>query len=484
MLFEVHSHNLDNGLNAIYNRVFTYKGDNVLKPKPGAYKQLDEFKRRLVGVADETAPISRTQFLGYYTGRKLKIYDRSVTSLRARELVKADSFVSAFIKRDKENFTVEWGGKAIRVPRLIQPRGPRYNVELGKFIKPLERVIYDAIDRVYGETTVAKHLNADERGKLLKQKWDNFADPVALEADASRFDQHVSYMALLWEHGVYTTLMPYAELAKLLRWQRYTTGYFNSEDGRIKYRRKGGRCSGDMNTSLGNVLIMCGLVWTMFKQLGVKMSLLNDGDDCVIIVERRDFKKVSAALVPWFRDKGFVMRLDGVTSDFERIDFCQSRPIWTPGGYRMVRDPRITIDKDDICIKSIQTEQEWDAQRGAISACGIALAGDIPIVGAYYDYVSRGTIQNRRLVPETGMDYLAMRMHNKRMVPHWKTRVSFYKAFDITPDQQIALETDYDNHRPEWRKCPFPPGMYHNKLTRQHIPRHRNRRHYLQTNFQ
>jgi hypothetical protein len=88
----------------------------------------------------------------------------------------------------------------------------------------------------------------------------------------------------------------------------------------------------------------------------------------------------------------------------------------------------------------------------------MSLAGDIPVFGAYYDALIRGTsatdmvVQNtnktrrRKKVMEltTGMQFLAIGMRNVRSQPSPETRVSFYEAFGWPPDMQVALEQEYD----------------------------------------
>lgn len=473
-LYGVHDNNYQNGINAVVNRLFFNNEEPTIRPIPGAFRRLKEFKSRLASLVRTVSPLSDNQFLDCYSGRKRAVYVVAIESLKIRELSKADAFISAFIKAEKESFMI----KMYRVPRLIQPRSPRYNVEVGKLIKPLERAIYRAIDELFGETTVAKHLNADTRAQVLRKKWDSMTDPVALLLDASRFDQHVSEEALCFEHSLYVQSVTEKEgLAKLLSWQRCNIGYLNTDDGRIKYKKRGTRCSGDMNTSLGNVALMCAMMWSFFNHMSIKIKLLNDGDDCVVLVERDQVSLVREHLPAYFVELGFKMRFDGVAEEFEHIDFCQARPVYTGSAWRMVRDPRVCRDKDDICTRGVVTEKEWDLQRGAVAGCGLALAGDMPIMGSMYSWLARGARIWRELTPTSGMDWLAIGMYNTREEPTAESRASFYKAFDITPDEQIALELDYDHKQPRWTTTGLPEG----KIPKTEKYNNNNLRHQLQS---
>lgn len=122
---------------------------------------------------------------------------------------------------------------------MIQPRLPRYNVIVGRYLKPLEHTLYRALAKMHGSTVVTKGLTIDQTGRLLARKWHKFNHPVAVGIDASRFDQHVSKQALEWEHSIYNKLFESDELAAALKWQIYNVGFARCKDGCIKYSKIG-----------------------------------------------------------------------------------------------------------------------------------------------------------------------------------------------------------------------------------------------------
>jgi hypothetical protein len=85
------------------------------------------------------------------------VYQRAVDSLRSEPVRRDDARIKPFVKAEKINVSK----KPDPCPRLIQPRSPRYNVEVGVYLKPLERLVYRAIAKVWGGQTVLK-LNAEE----------------------------------------------------------------------------------------------------------------------------------------------------------------------------------------------------------------------------------------------------------------------------------------------------------------------------------
>jgi hypothetical protein len=207
-----------------------------------------------------------------------------------------------------------------------------------------------------------------------------------------------------------------------------------------------------MNTSLGNITLMTTMVWSFCKLKNIHCSLINDGDDCVVIMETSDLQQFLDGIEWWFDESGVVLKVENPVYFLEHIEFCQSHPIEIrPGVYRMVRDPRIVLNKDLVVVKPIQHESDYNFYRRAIGMCGMALAGDVPVFCQFYQALIRGTTESKRKVElETGMQYLALRMHYKFEEPTTVARVSFWEAFGINPDLQMALEKDYSRMTLKW----------------------------------
>lgn len=434
---------------------FVQQGGNFVptpQPQAGAFDALcSKFRNRLVRYVPPTSKLTSQQFVECYTGRKRILYQKAADSLCHRVIERKDSYLKTFVKIEKINFSA----KPDPAPRVIQPRDPRYNVELGRYLKPIEKPIYRMIDAIYGEPVVVKGMNAVQRGALVAEAWGEFVKPVAVGLDAKRFDQHVSVAALEYEHSVYLRLYRQdPELASLLSWQINNRGYANCEDGTAKYEIDGCRMSGDMNTSMGNVLLMCAMMWSYLRGKNIKYRFVNDGDDCILIVESGTLP-VLDDLVPWFLQLGFEMERDEPVYILEKIVFCQSQPvIGADGAYRMVRDPRICTAKDAVTTKALRA-WEYDAYRKGLSDCGVALAGDMPVMGAFYQCLGRGAVANAKLNIDNerfyrGLSIASAGLKHVRTEPTAQSRASFFEAFEITPDRQIAIEDEYDQVTPVW----------------------------------
>jgi hypothetical protein len=436
---------------AVKERLLYVKSSNgefVTPHRPISQSHFDlcskPFKDEFIKLAQYVSPLTEKQFLGAYGGRRRAVYESALISLQSQPLVRKDSYINFFVKTEKVNFTA----KEDPVCRGISPRNPRYHVSLGPYIKRIEHKVYDIIAAIFGSVTVFKGLNAETRGKQMLAHWDHFDDPVAIGLDASRFDQHVSYEALTWEHSIYHLF--YCKdswFARLLSWQLNNVGFGRVPDGDLKFKLKGGRMSGDMNTALGNCLLMCNMIYSYVKSVGIiKFRLANDGDDCVLFVERRDLHRIST-LSNWFVKMGFDMKVETPVDVFEQIEFCQAQPILTPQGCIMVRKYPVSVSKDCLSIKPLLNEKLFNRWIAAIGEGGLALAGGIPVVQEFYQCMIRNSQGAKPLkndpTQETGLKQLAAGMKREYSKVHYGTRVSFWRAFGIDPARQLALEQVY-----------------------------------------
>jgi len=212
--------------------------------------------------------------------------------------------------------------------------------------------------------------------------------------------------------------------------------------------------SGDMNTAMGNCIIMCGLIYTYARERKVPVQLVNNGDDCVVIISRRHLARFEHGLIDWFREMGFTMKVEDHVDVFEKIVFCQMQPVFDGSKYVMVRNPAVSIAKDAISIKPLDSKTMYEKWLGAVGEGGVSLTGGIPILQSFYLCLERGS-HGRRLkddpTMETGWWYLSRGMARKVSKVRDEARFSFYLAFDIPPDLQIAVEEYYDSYTPTYR---------------------------------
>jgi len=374
----------------------------------------------------------------FYSGGKRKIYERAVVSLGRWPYISVrDAKVKGFVKVEPTQ-----PGKD---PRLIQTRSPRYHTLLGSFVRPAEKLIYRAVDRLYGARTIVKGLNAGQVGQLIHSKWDKFSDPVAIGLDASRFDRSVSVPLLRLVHKLLVDIHgPDPELLELLADQLENRGDIPCDDGFIKYQVKGGIMSGDVDTSLKGCVLMTALVWSWATHKGVRMQLVDNGDDCVAFMERSDVERFTLGIVPWFSDLGIDIVDEEPVYELEKVVFCQTQPVLGSGGtYVMCRNPLTASVKDSMTTVDVKSDIMFARWLHAVSTCGLALAGDMPIFSAMYAAYGRaGRSDNKQVTLGGGLGWLSRGMVQRIGVTE-RTRYSFWRAFDIPPFAQRAIEDYY-----------------------------------------
>lgn len=402
--------------------------------------ELQYFQESVLSHMRRLPRLSRHDVVARYTGAKRRLYQNALDSLYRDPITRKDARLSMFVKFEKQNLE--------KAPRGINPRSPRYNLELGTYLKHAEKPFYKAINRAFGahtEHTVIKGLNVSQTARVLRAKWELFTDPVAIGLDASKFDMHVSVHALLYEHQFYKSLFPGDKFLQwLLKLQLRNGGVAYAPDGKVKFSIAGTRCSGDLNTSLGNCLLMCSMVYAYARTRLVNVELANNGDDCVVFLERSDMSKFLCGLDDWFRDRGFNMTTETPVYDFVAIEFCQARPINTVNGWVMVRNHSAVVTKDAMCLIRLPNNNLFRKWMYAVGECGSNIAAGVPVQSAFYECFMRSGVKcsskfTQHIFKNTSMMSRLVQSGRSNIITD-QARVDYYYAFGITPDCQLALE--------------------------------------------
>jgi len=418
-------------------------------------KVLYGFWTALVAGVVRTVPVALSVYPEEnYRGRKLLLYQRARDHVLGRTYGKNFGKLKTFIKHEK----VFVKNKRL-VPRVIQPRSPEYNVCVGRYIRQLEHRIYHLIDGLWGGPTIMKGLNCVQQASAIADAWQSISDPVGVMLDAVRFDQHVSIPMLQWEHSVYLQFFPPSyrpELEWLLSMQLFNKGVVVCPDGILRYSVNGCRASGDMNTAMGNCLIMCAMVHAFVSSLGIKARLINNGDDCCLIVERSSLARVQAGLSGFFDNLGFIIDVEGVASSMEAIHFCQTHPVFDGSRWCMVRDPNVAISKDVTILKR-WSPKEYSVYLYELGVAGSAAYGNMPVWTSFYRCLMRSCISGtvsaglrahvRAPIDDSGLGRLSHGVDNRGTVT-WQARASFAVAFGMSPSVQRSLESFYDQCEP------------------------------------
>jgi hypothetical protein len=382
--------------------------------------------------------------LRYKDPCKRALYTRAAMVFLSTGMLKAYANIKMFVKTEKREAGPD------KAPRAIQPRTPEFNVGVGRFLKDFECTAVRAVKRIFHEPTITKGMNADQVGRILAGKFYSFHNPVAVGLDAVKFDEHCSQKILAFEHSLYNGVFKSGELKRYLQMQLTNHGVSHQGDKKLVYTVPGNRMSGDMNTGMGNCLLMCAMIWTYLNHYGIDAKLANNGDDCVLFLERGDLPRL-VTLPAFFLRLGFNMTVEPPSHRLEDVEFCQCRVVeHQPGKFRAVRNPKNSIPKDLMTTKKLNVK-EILYQRGAVAAGGLALAGDLPVLGAFYRWMDSGQ-RGARMDIGYGFRQLVGTLQVKYAEPSDTARASFALAFNVSPCEQLEIEAWF-------RRNPFDAGV-------------------------
>lgn len=437
----VHHDCLHNQLVSINNRVCGV----VPEPTPAGARAMYLSARVLGRQMIKTVEEDYYEMPNRYSGAKKERYTRATDDiLQVGFDRKAHSRIKAFVKAER----TDGFAKENPDPRMIQFRDPRFCVEVSRYLKPMEEHIYQMKGFSAGvpkSRNIAKGMNQIERAYALKRKMANFDDGVVVSLDASRFDKHVSQHHLKAEYSLYKASNPDEYFMSLLRLQLVNSCI--STRG-IKYKTKGKRMSGDMNTALGNCVIMLLMVHAFMKWCK-KWDTLDDGDDILVIIERRDLPRLLKTVKPGFKDMGMSMKVENVADDLHQVVFCQSQIVATSMGLKFTRNPFKVMSCALTGVKYFLEPRGRANLIYSIGTCELILNLGVPVLQEYSLALlrnSRGQF-NINLVGDTfyrlkrelqGLDIDPMTVRALPVTA--EARDSFETAFGMSHQEQVALE--------------------------------------------
>lgn len=408
-------------------------------------------RRELAAVAQKfpkTQEMDRSKFIEHFKGSKRTLYNNALKSLDRIPVRRSDGYVTAFIKAEK----TDPSAKKHPDPRVIQARSPRYNICLGAYLRPIEHHVYRL--KHNGLPVMGKGLSPPRRAELLVEKWNRFSTPVCFAIDASRFDQHVDVRALRLEHKFYLKSNRSAEFAELLSWQLKNIGFTRND---VKYSCVGRRMSGDMNTAVGNCLLMFAMCCSAMETSGItKYELLVDGDDTLCIVEQKDEHRFAQFLED-FKEFGHEIKMEGRSTTLEGLKWCQSRFMYINGVPNFVR-PWDKVISTLTC--GVRHWADPSIQKNIMFTVGQALMIDnvgVPILGKFGKCLCR--YSNQRIADWTTLDegflYDVKQRHGLNFVaeyqePTTESRLSFERAYGLSIDEQLDIENEIEQWEPEF----------------------------------
>lgn len=394
-------------------------------------------------------------FPQYYSGMKRQKYERATDSVLSRGgAVASDAGVTLFVKCEK----LSPEKNPDPDPRAIQFRNPRFCADIARFLKPMEHRLYEFCGdgKVFPPSRcIGKGLNSVERAKLLVGKAARFKNPRFIGLDISRFDMHQHLLLLLQEHAVYKHMNKDPHFARLLHMQLVNRG--RSEW--YRYKVQGKRMSGDMNTALGNCILML-LYVAAFCHVELKLDLwdiLDDGDDAILIVEECEVERLLARVTSFFEELGQKVKVESVADNLDEVEWCQSHPIEVSRGCRkFVRNPFKVMSAALVGTSFRTSQRRRAALVHTIGQAELVLNMGVPVLQEYALALIRNarteeTVQLSESDGATSAVYHRVRRELKlfglrslkRLEPspiQPCARESFTRAWGVSYDDQIVIE--------------------------------------------
>lgn len=382
------------------------------------------------------------QAIENYTGRLRSKYQNAAESLKTRPIMKKDSYLQAFVKCEKTDFLA----KDNPDPRIIQARNSRYTLELKTYLKPIEERFY-SYKSPNGLRAIAKTHNLHDKARLMWRKWQTFTNPVVVSLDCSRWDKHVSLELLKQEHQFYLDAHGGdTHLKMLLDWQLQNVGF--SSKG-IMYKVRGNRCSGDMNTAIGNCILMSMILESYFEGKNVHWDYCDDGDDCLVFIEQSD-EHVLAGLPDHYMKFGHKLKLENRATHFECINFCQAHAIVTADGRKLVRDWASVMTKSLFGTRYYNEPLVLPRLLKQIGLCELAINVGVPILQEFALSLLRQFGHEPDIKVELKLLTSARREMRRLRVQELceikpvpislEHRMSFAQAFGVPVESQLLIE--------------------------------------------
>lgn len=395
---------------------------------------ISNFERLFEESIPELNKITAAQVVSNKVQSKRKLYASAARTLQHKPISHKDAINKSFIKNERFVYSRDDNMKA---PRMIQAASPRFNIELQRYITPIENYFFH---RPMHKKFSTKGLNQYQCARLLRNRWDNYNDPVAILLDHTEFDSRQNTIYRKLECELYQQFYPNDDyLAQLLSYCD-EFNYGTTSHG-IQYEVKGSRPSGTVITSIGNSIINYCVITHWLQNIChiANSDIIVNGDDSVVIMERKFIDLLDYNALGLY---GFDTKYS-IAYDFEKIDYCQCRPVKTINGWLMVRSPQRVIERSTVCINKdycsdIDKFRRW---LHTVGYCEGTLNAGVPILQSFCQMLQRQ--HTHKIHIDSDITYRQIKTSLNYVITD-EARLSFYSAYDITISRQLEIEHYFD----------------------------------------
>jgi hypothetical protein len=405
---------------------------------------MQSLENELITMSAEIPPFSRVDHKTLMKNTRASIknrYKRAYSDWRTKvvNLGTKEARAKGFVKYEKIPIGKFESGKP---PRMIQYRDFTFLYCLKRELLPFSLSVKNNSSLCWNGQSIqsifTKTQDCYGTARVLRESWDDFDDPVAICLDHCKFDGHYCVELIDAEGRFWRRCNSSRMLKWLLEQQEVNIGV--TPHG-IFYTVVGSRLSGEWSTSDGNSTMNYGMLATWLKKNGVKKFRIHvNGDDSVIIVDRKDAWIASEENLKYFNNFNMETECGVVAEDFRDISYCQAQPIRVLKDgelkWYMVKEPRRTIARLQYCDEKFAVAYKRFAR--GVGLCELAVNSGIPITQNLAIWmISEGDrplgCVDKYPALDSGNDIEIRDVHTV-------TRTDYEYAFNISVTEQLYIE--------------------------------------------
>nr|QTJ63595.1 RNA-dependent RNA polymerase [Zygentoman tombus-related virus] len=314
---------------------------------------------------------TRDEYCSSHTTSSKRQFYRDVLE-RMEETGKISSTIKPFTKLEKFNMS------KYKAPRCIQARHPSFNIEYGRYLKPLEMLLFHSHREGYhfGKGTVDQ---VSANINKLRKKYRYFT-----ELDHTSWDAHVTVEMLRVSHKFYQSCYNHDRRLRTLSRKTIRNRCYLRDGGRHTIR--GTRMSGDVDTSLGNSILNYAIIRQVLEMLGIQGDVIVNGDDSIIFTNVPIPIQQCERLMKMFNQES---KLKPSTQNIHTVEYCRTKLIVTAEGETtLLFDPQRSVDMFGMTYQTSIPYQEYLKN---VIICNIAWNRKNPL-GAWWKGIFERTI--------------------------------------------------------------------------------------------
>lgn len=434
-------------------------------------KQLTKELWAIIDTQGKT-PKSLLEKAASYAGTKRVHYEKCAREAQAHPL--------SWAERDRifHDGQVKWGELSSR-PRALLVQSVRAKGTTGVKEGEILRlpILEESVFRELEEDALHKYMHArgyhmtasgmsmQKRGRIIDKQAEKGWWVVGV--DLKNFDGTEGQTAVVERKEFLTAVEKRFGKQDALRAVLHTQNFNRVQAGPLSGKIYGNRGSGTAGTSTGNKKVMLSLLlYAMGPAAKGRQgcTFLCDGDDTLIFVPPKYHELLadgrSRWITSWTRrmaELGYEVKLEQMVKDGPAVDavhettFCRARVINTPRGFTLCKKPADAMKVATNFRRHFRGTRFKDYCQ-TLSESFRGSYGDVPILCELHELFNVGGKVDKQLLENSGMEYMMQRTKTSPTKPiELSHRLSFHKAFGVTPTMQEKCEQALRELQPRFR---------------------------------